>query len=87
MTITTKKTAGNSVFFFHEQTLRIVEGTIDRVYTETYCPNAERPAEVVTTIRYYVSIPSLGAISKLEGEVFDTAESVITTIKTNSGIA
>lgn len=86
MTITTKKTAGNSVFIFHEASMKIVEGTVDRVYTETYCPNADKPAEVLTTIRYYINVPSLGAISKMESEVFDTAASVITTIKTNSGI-
>ena len=87
MTITTKKTAGDKVFIFHDASLKIVEGTVDRVYTETYCPNAERPSEVITTIRYYVNVPSLGAVSKMDGEVFDTADSVITTIKTNSGIA
>ena len=87
MTIATKKNVGDTVYVFHEQSLKIYSGKVDRIYTESYAGDAVNPSTITTIKRYIVSVPSLGSLTKEEDAIFDTAESVITTIKDNSGIA
>lgn len=87
MTIVTKRNVGDTVYVFHEQSLKIYSGKVDRIYTESYVSDAAKPDVITIVKRYIVSIPSLGNLTKEEDAVFDTAESVITTIKDNSGIA
>ena len=87
MTIVTKRNVGDTVYVFHEQSLKIYSGKVARIYTESYVSDAAKPDVITIVKRYIVSIPSLGSLTKEEEAIFDTAESVITTIKDNSGIA
>lgn len=86
MTITTKKSISDTVFFFNEGEMAINEGKVESVSSEIGSRMTPiSTATPVTIIRYGIRTEK-NFFQKEEKDVYESADAVLAKIKENSGL-